>query len=69
MAVIAVEELVRSGMPDGLRAVSGYTPTGAAGQAISDIWAGGVPATSSFLVMGADALGAGSLVAWLFRWD
>jgi ABC-2 type transport system permease protein len=56
-------------MPQGVRTVSSYTPTGAAVQALSDSWAGSVPDTSSLLVMAAYAVVAGLLAVWLFRWD
>lgn len=56
-------------MPEGVQTISGYTPAGAAVQALSDSWVGGVPPTSSLLVMAAYAFVAGSLAVWLFRWD
>lgn len=56
-------------MPEGVRTVSNYTPSGAAVQALSDSWAGGAPDTTSLLVMGAYVVVAGGLAVWLFRWD
>jgi len=56
-------------MPDGVRTVSSYTPSGAAVQALSASWTGGVPETSSLLAMAGFVLMAGSLATWLFRWD
>jgi len=56
-------------MPDGVRTVSGYTPSGAAVQALSASWAGDVPEASSLLVMAACVLLLGSLAIWAFRWD
>lgn len=56
-------------MPDGIRTVSGYTPAGAAVQALTDSWAGSVPATSSLLVLAAYGVVAGGLAARFFRWD
>jgi len=56
-------------MPDGIRTVSSYTPAGAAVKALSDSWAGGVPDTSSLVVMAAYAVVAGALAVLLFRWD
>lgn len=56
-------------MPEGVQTISSYTPAGAAVQALSDSWMGGVPETSSLLVMVAYAIVAGSLAIWLFRWD
>lgn len=56
-------------MPEGVRTISGYTPAGAAVQALSESWAGSVPAVSSLLIMALYALVAGSVAVWLFRWD
>lgn len=56
-------------MPEGVRTVSTYTPSGATVQALTASWAGDMPQTSSLLVMAAYALIAGSLAIWLFRWD
>ena len=56
-------------MPEGVRTVSSYTPSGAAVQALSASWAGEVPPTSSLLVMAAFVVIVGSLAVWLFRWD
>ncbi len=56
-------------MPEGVRTISSYTPAGAAVQALSDSWAGGVHPTSGLLVMAAYAIVAGSLAVRLFRWD
>jgi ABC-2 type transport system permease protein len=56
-------------MPEGVRTVSGYTPSGAAVQALSSSWAGNLPETSDLLVMAGYLLVAGSLAVWLFRWE
>lgn len=56
-------------MPEGVRTVSTYTPSGAAVQALSASWSGAVPETSSLVVMAVYSLVAGSLAVWLFRWD
>ncbi len=56
-------------MPQGVRTVSGFTPSGAAVQALSDSWAGAVPEVSSLVVMAVYAVVAGSLAVRLFRWD
>ncbi len=56
-------------MPEGVQAISTYTPAGAAVQALSDSWAGGVPQTAGLVVMAAYAIVAGSLAVWLFRWQ
>lgn len=56
-------------MPEGLRTVSSYTPSGATVQALSTSWAGAVPEASTLLVMAAWALVLGSFAIWQFRWD
>lgn len=56
-------------MPDGVRTVSSYTPSGAAVQALSASWAGDIPEASSLLVMAGFVVVAGALATWLFRWD
>ncbi|MEA2010498.1 MAG: ABC transporter permease [Actinomycetota bacterium] len=56
-------------MPEGVRTMSSYTPSGAAVQALSATWAGEAPQTSSLLVMAAFVVVVGSLIIWLFRWD
>jgi ABC-2 type transport system permease protein len=55
-------------MPDGIRTISGYTPAGAAVQALSDSWTGSTPDTSDLLVMLLYAVVAGGLAVRLFRW-
>jgi len=59
----------RQAMPDGLRAVSDLTPSGAAVQALGDAWGGLAPTTSSLLVMAAIAVGASMLATMIFRWE
>ncbi len=59
----------REAMPEGLRAVSDMTPSGAAVQAFQDTWAGLTPPVSSLLVMGAFTVVAGLLAALFFRWE
>lgn len=56
-------------MPEGLRTVSSYTPSGAAVQALSASWAGDMPEASGLIAMAVFLLVAGSLATWLFRWD
>jgi ABC-2 type transport system permease protein len=56
-------------MPEGLRTVSGWTPPGAAVDALGAAWAGTVPATTSLLVLVATALAAGVLATRFFRWE
>jgi ABC-2 type transport system permease protein len=56
-------------MSDGLRTISGYTPSGAAVQALSASWAGEVPEVSSLIAVAGFVLVAGSLATRLFRWD
>ena len=55
-------------MPDGIRTVSGYTPAGAAVQALSDSWVGTTPRLSDLLVMAVYATVGGALAVRLFRW-
>lgn len=56
-------------MPEGVRTVSGYTPSGAVVQALSASWAGDVPSTSSLWVMAAYGVVVGTLAIVVFRWD
>ncbi|MGB0112134.1 MAG: ABC transporter permease [Ilumatobacteraceae bacterium] len=56
-------------MPDGVQTVSGFTPAGAAVEALSDSWGGSIPATSDLLVMVTYAVVAGVLAVRLFRWE
>jgi len=56
-------------MPDGIRTLSSYTPSGAAVQALSDSWAGAMPETSTLLVLVAYIAALGWLASRLFRWD
>jgi ABC-2 type transport system permease protein len=56
-------------MPQGIRTISGWTPAGAAVEALGDSWAGATPSTSSLLVMGLYTVVAGGLAVWQFRWD
>ena len=56
-------------MPDGIRTISGYTPAGAAAQALSDSWAGNTPHTSDLVMMLVYAAVAGGLAVRLFRWQ
>ena len=55
-------------MPGWIRTLSGYTPAGAAAQALSDSWSGATPRASDLLVMLAYAVGGGALAVRLFRW-
>lgn len=56
-------------MPDGIQTVSGWTPAGAAVQALSDSWAGAAPSALSLLVLALSAAVAGGLAIRLFRWE
>lgn len=56
-------------MPAGILTMSGYTPSGAAVQALSASWAGGVPEASSLVVMAMYVFLTGALATWLFRWE
>lgn len=55
-------------MPGGIQTVSGWTPAGAAVQALSDSWAGTAPSATSLLVLALSAAIAGGLAVWRFRW-
>lgn len=56
-------------MPDTIRTISGYTPAGAAVQALSDSWTGVAPQTSDLVVMLVYAAVGGALAVRLFRWQ
>ncbi|WP_108667508.1 ABC transporter permease [Euzebya rosea] len=56
-------------MPEGLRTISGWTPAGAAVNAIGDAWAGAAPTPTSLLVLVVTAAAAGGLATRLFRWE
>jgi ABC-2 type transport system permease protein len=56
-------------MPGGVRTISGYTPAGAAVEALSGSWAGSTPHASDLLVMLVYAIVAGGLAVRLFRWQ
>jgi ABC-2 type transport system permease protein len=61
--------LPRELMPEVLRRISDFTPTGAFGQALRDTWAGGSPQMLHLAVLVAWALGAGLFAARAFRWE
>jgi ABC-2 type transport system permease protein len=56
-------------MPEAVRTVSMYTPSGAAVQALSASWMGEVPAASSLLALAGYVVIAGALAIWRFRWE
>lgn len=56
-------------MPQGLRTVAGWTPPGAAADALGAAWAGTTPSTTSLLVLVATTLVAGGLATRFFRWE
>lgn len=56
-------------MPHSIRTISGYTPAGAAVNALSASWAGNTPETSSLLVMAAYAAVTGAVAIQTFRWQ
>ncbi len=56
-------------MPEGVRAISGWTPAGAAVEALTESWMGNTPATSSLLIMTAYALVAAVLAVRFFQWE
>jgi ABC-2 type transport system permease protein len=61
--------LPRELMPEALRRLSDFTPTGAFGQALRDTWAGAPPQALHLVVLAAWAAGAGLLAARTFRWE
>lgn len=56
-------------MPQSIRTISGWTPAGAAVEALGDSWAGTTPTVESLLVMLLYAVVAGGLAVWRFRWE
>lgn len=56
-------------MPVGLRTVSGWTPAGAAVNALGDAWAGHTPTVTSLVVLVLTAVVAGGLATRIFRWE
>ncbi|MEV7966039.1 ABC transporter permease [Sphaerisporangium sp. NPDC088356] len=61
--------LPRELMPEVLRRLSDFTPTGAFGQALRDTWAGASPQVLHLAVLAVWALVAGVLAARTFRWE
>lgn len=59
----------RTVMPDGLLAVSDFTPLGAAVQAMNDSWFEGAVRMQDLVVMAAYALIVGFIAMRVFRWD
>lgn len=59
----------REVMPEGLLAVSDFTPSGALVEAFADVWAGGMPSLASIGVMAAYAVIFGLAAILLFRWE
>lgn len=59
----------REVMPEGLARVSDFTPSGALVQALTDSFAGRIPAVSSLAIMAAFAAVFGFLAVRLFRWE
>lgn len=56
-------------MPVGLRTFSGWTPAGAAADALGNAWAGTAPTATSLLVLAVTAVVAAALATRLFRWE
>ncbi|MBT8203366.1 MAG: ABC transporter permease [Acidimicrobiia bacterium] len=56
-------------MPEAIRTISGYTPSGAAVEALTTSWAGETPDMIHLLVMAVYAVVAGLLAVRVFRWD
>jgi ABC-2 type transport system permease protein len=61
--------LPREAMPEILRKVSDFTPTGPFGQALRDSWSGTTPEPLHLAVLFAWTLIAGYTAARLFRWE
>ncbi|MDH2425523.1 ABC transporter permease [Sphaerisporangium sp. TRM90804] len=61
--------LPRELMPEALRTVSDFTPTGAFGQAMRDAWLGGTPQVLHLAVLVAWTAVAALVAARLFRWE
>ncbi|WP_250562857.1 ABC transporter permease [Sphaerisporangium fuscum] len=61
--------LPREMMPQVLRRISDFTPTGAFGQALRDTWAGTPPQALHLAVMAGWAVVAGLFAARMFRWE
>ncbi|MEU9888569.1 ABC transporter permease [Sphaerisporangium sp. NPDC051011] len=59
----------REFMPEVLRRIGDFTPTGAFGQAMRDAWAGTTPETLHLAVLAVWAVGATLLAARTFRWE
>ncbi|GII63307.1 transport permease protein [Sphaerisporangium krabiense] len=56
-------------MPDILRKIGDFTPTGAFGQAMRDAWAGATPEALHLVVLAVWAVGATALGVRAFRWE
>lgn len=56
-------------MPAGLRTLSGWTPAGAAVDALGDAWAGATPTSTSLLVLAVTAVVAAGVATRVFRWE
>jgi ABC-2 type transport system permease protein len=56
-------------MPDAIQTIAGYTPAGAAVQALSASWAGSTPTATSLLVLAVSAAVAAGLATRTFRWE
>ncbi|MED7929251.1 ABC transporter permease [Nonomuraea sp. LP-02] len=56
-------------MPDMVALVGEYTPMGAFGQCLRDVWAGGAPDPLLLAVMAAYALVVSAVAARFFRWE
>jgi len=56
-------------MPEGVRRVAGFTPLGAASQALQDAWAGEWPRPLHLAVMAVLTVAFGTVAAKTFRWE
>ncbi|GAA3788991.1 ABC transporter permease [Sphaerisporangium flaviroseum] len=61
--------IAREMMPELLRRLSDFTPTGAFGQAMRDAWSGTAPQALHLIVLAVWAVVAGLFAARLFRWE
>ena len=56
-------------MPDAARGIAGFTPIGAASEAMADAWAGSWPTALHLAVLAGWAVLASAAAARLFRWE
>jgi ABC-2 type transport system permease protein len=59
----------RNDYPEWLATIASYTPFGAAHEAMVESWSGGSPTMTDYLVLVTVTLIAGTLSAFVFRWE